>query len=212
MRKINIFFSVFLFFNSALASKPIQGKKWSDFSKEYSNRPEMKKLTEALNTGISQVLGPKGQVKKIKKPKTFFSGYCYRYVKKALLTSGLASRYLKGAKAYEADNGPLTKEGFTNILKDKTLRPLIETVGDLPNGTILVYSGGKAGHIEVKTRFGFISDSISARPVIGSPEKRCGKCKSKFSGRNRHLVGAYLLSGPIQRFKKPAPTKLAKNI
>lgn len=210
MRNLLLIHLMMFFVSIAAANTEDRSKEWSEFAEAYSKKNEVNKLTEALKTGITQILGSKGKVERGKKPKTFFRGYCYRYVKKALLRSGLTTKYLKGAKAYEAAKGPLDKEGFTDVLKDKEIRSFISTLNDLPNGTILVYNGGKAGHIEVKTHLGYISDSISERPVIGLPEKYCRKCKNKFTGRNRSLIGVYLLSEPVKRFKNPT-TKLAKN-
>ncbi len=119
---------------------------------------------------------------KNKEPKS--TGWCYRYVKKALQASGLASKYLEGASAKNA-GGPLKAEGFKNLMDVPKGVNKIKSPYNAPMGAILVYSGGEHGHIEIKTKNGFISD-------YESKMARTGSSQSAISGRNRTLIGVYV--------------------
>jgi hypothetical protein len=171
---------------------------WNTFKNEYGNRPEITKLIDSLNSGAGKIIGKGGKIKKGSKSKRRFTKLCYRYVKAAMLNAGLSKKYLGGAKASDAGSY-LKKEGFINILNNPDVAGKINSLKDFPTGTILVYSGGKAGHIEIKTNNGYISDFINERPVIGSPEKSCQNCKNKFTGRNRKLIGAYVLGDAFNK-------------
>jgi hypothetical protein len=165
---------------------------WDTFKNSYGQRSDINGFLNALSVGAGQKIGPGGKIYKGRKPKNRFTKLCYRYVKAALLKSGLSSKYLGGSKAYQAKTH-LEKQGFINILKDPSVKSKINSYRDFPTGTILVYSGGNAGHIEVKTNTGFVSDFINDKPVTGSLDKYCRRCKNSFSGRNRKLIGAYVL-------------------
>lgn len=165
---------------------------WETFRNSYGQRSDINGFLNALNEGAGQKIGPSGKIYKGRKPKNRFTKLCYRYVKTALLKSHLSSKYLGGAKAYQAKTY-LEQQGFVNILKDPNVKSKINSYRDFPTGTILVYSGGNAGHIEVKTNTGFVSDFINDKPVTGSLDKYCRHCKNGFSGRNRKLIGAYVL-------------------
>lgn len=109
------------------------------------------------------------------------TGYCYRYVKRALLSAGLVSKYLPGASAKGA--GPeLVKQGFVNLMKS-SVASTIRTPCDAPVGSVLVYDGGLHGHIEIKSESGYVSDYLGANP-------RTGGCVG--AGRGRRLIGVYL--------------------
>ncbi len=88
---------------------------------------------------------------------------CWRFVKTALLDSKTIDSYPKTANAKEA-GGELQKSyGFKKLsVKDPYQAPL---------GSVLVYGGKGAGHVEIRTQFGFVSDFQSAkpspRPLIG---------------------------------------------
>ena len=88
---------------------------------------------------------------------------CWRYVKTALLASKTIDSYPKTAYAKQAGGELLTSYGFKKIsVKDPYKAPL---------GSVLVYGGRGAGHVEIRTKFGFVSDFQSAkpsgRPLIG---------------------------------------------
>ena len=81
---------------------------------------------------------------------------CWRYVKQALLAAQAITTYPKTAYAKQA-GGELQKDyGFKKIkVKDPYKAPL---------GSVLVYGGNGAGHVEIRTQLGFVSDFTSLRP------------------------------------------------
>ena len=90
-------------------------------------------------------------------------GSCWRYVKNALLSAGLVDSRPTSAYAKEAAEELTTKYGFRRIsCSDPYKAPL---------GSVLVYGGGGAGHVEFRTQSGFVSDFTtprpSKRPLIG---------------------------------------------
>ena len=88
------------------------------------------------------------------------TGYCYRYVKIALYSSGLTSAYMRGRYAKNAGKA-LEREGFKNII-DR-----VRTVYNAPLGSVLVYSGGRYGHIEVRTGVNeYVSDYVGTKPIM----------------------------------------------
>ena len=88
---------------------------------------------------------------------------CWRYVKRALLAAKTIDSYPKTAYAKQA-GGELTRSyGFKKLrISDPFKAPL---------GSILVYGGRGAGHVEFRTKRGFVSDFVSLkpspRPLIG---------------------------------------------
>ena len=91
------------------------------------------------------------------------SGSCWHYVKDALLSAGLVDSRPKTAYAKEAGSELSGNYGFTKIrVYDPYKAPL---------GSVLVYGGRGAGHVEFRTKTGFVSDftspTPSKRPLIG---------------------------------------------
>ena len=118
------------------------------------------------------------------------SGYCYRYVKQALLATGAVSDYMPGVAAKDA--GPaLEQRGFVNMLNQPG--NTIRSPYDAPVGSVLVYGpapgatdrNARYGHIELRTQNGFVSDYVSARA-------RTGDASSGLQGRDRVLIGVYV--------------------
>ena len=90
-------------------------------------------------------------------------GSCWHYVKDALLSAGLVDSRPKTAYAKEAGSELTGSYGFTKIrVSDPYKAPL---------GSVLVYGGRGAGHVEFRTKTGFVSDftspTPSKRPLIG---------------------------------------------
>jgi hypothetical protein len=89
---------------------------------------------------------------------------CWRYVKEALVAAGVVSSYPQTALARQAGDELVSRYGFTRL-----------PVGDpyqAPIGSVLVYGSGRAaGHVEIRTARGFVSDFRAAtpshRPLIG---------------------------------------------
>jgi hypothetical protein len=89
---------------------------------------------------------------------------CWRYVKQALLASGAVSSYPKTAYAKEAGQELVKTYGFKKLsVRDPYKAPV---------GSVLVYGANKAaGHVEIRTKDGFVSDFKSKipspRPLLG---------------------------------------------
>jgi hypothetical protein len=94
---------------------------------------------------------------------------CWHYVKEALLASGAVASRPKTAFAKQAADELVRDYGFTKLsIRDPFKAPL---------GSVLVYSArGAAGHVEIRTKNGFVSDfrspTPSKRPLIGVYAKR----------------------------------------
>jgi len=89
--------------------------------------------------------------------------HCWRYVKDALLEAGAVSERPKSPWAKEAGDELCKRFGFTKI-------PVRDPY-DAPVGAVIVYGGPDAGHVELRSSSGFVSDFISKtpypRPLIG---------------------------------------------
>lgn len=88
---------------------------------------------------------------------------CWRYVKGALLASDVIDSYPKTVYAKQAGAELQKSYGFERLrITDPYKAPL---------GSVLVYGGRGAGHVEIRTSTGFVSDFASAkpssRPLIG---------------------------------------------
>ena len=88
---------------------------------------------------------------------------CWRYVKKALQKAGVVDCYPRTAFARQAAEELPERYGFKEI---EVTDPF-----DAPVGAVLVYGGRGAGHVELRTEKGFVSDHASLkpspRPLIG---------------------------------------------
>lgn len=89
---------------------------------------------------------------------------CWQYVKEALLASGIIGSYPKTAYAKEAGRELASNYGFKKLsVRDPFKAPV---------GSVLVYGASRAaGHVEIRTKDGFVSDFRSKipspRPLIG---------------------------------------------
>ena len=89
---------------------------------------------------------------------------CWHYVKAALLASGVINSYPKTAYAKEAGDELVRNYGFRRLsIRDPYAAPI---------GAVLVYGASReAGHVEIRTKNGFVSDFRSkipsTRPLIG---------------------------------------------
>ena len=89
---------------------------------------------------------------------------CWHYVKEALVASGVIDGRPKTALAKQAGDELVRDYGFKKLeIRDPFAAPL---------GSVLVYNArGAAGHIEIRTKNGFVSDfrskTPSRRPLIG---------------------------------------------
>lgn len=88
---------------------------------------------------------------------------CWRFVKQALVSADAIACYPKTVYAKQAAEELPRRYGFTRL--DVT------EPHDAPVGSVLVYGGRGAGHVEFRTENGFVSDHASSkpspRPLIG---------------------------------------------
>jgi hypothetical protein len=82
---------------------------------------------------------------------------CWRYVKDALLAAGAVSSRPKTMLAKQAGDELMRNYGFTRLpVRDPYSAPV---------GAVLVYDANRAaGHVEIRTRDGFVSDFRSRTP------------------------------------------------
>jgi len=89
---------------------------------------------------------------------------CWHYVKEALVASGTISSYPETAYAKEAGQELVSSYGFKKLdVRDPFAAPV---------GAVLVYGAKRAaGHVEIRTKDGFVSDFRSKipspRPLLG---------------------------------------------
>jgi hypothetical protein len=89
---------------------------------------------------------------------------CWHYVKEALVASGIINSYPKTVYAKDAGQELVKSYGFKKLpVRDPYKAPL---------GSVLVYGASRAaGHVELRTKDGFVSDFRSKipspRPLIG---------------------------------------------
>jgi len=89
---------------------------------------------------------------------------CWHYVKEALLASGVIDSRPKSEFAKDAAQDLVSNYGFKKLsVRDPFAAPL---------GSVLVYGANRtAGHVEIRTRDGFVSDFLSRtpspRPLLG---------------------------------------------
>jgi hypothetical protein len=89
--------------------------------------------------------------------------YCWRYVKDALLAAEVIPARPITAWAKNAGDELCRKFGFKRLdITDPRRAPV---------GAVIVYGGADAGHVELRTPNGFVSDFVSAtpypRPLVG---------------------------------------------
>jgi hypothetical protein len=93
---------------------------------------------------------------------------CWHSVKNALVDAQVVPTRPTTEYAKEAGAELQTKYGFTKIW--------VTSPFDAPVGAVLVYGGRGAGHVEIRTATGFVSDFISLtpspRPLLGVYVKR----------------------------------------
>ena len=92
-----------------------------------------------------------------KRAKARSSKRCWRYVKYALLGAEAVQSYPNTVYAKQAANELSNEYGFKKI-------PGVKDPYRAPIGSVLVYGGRGAGHVEIRTKTGFVSDFRSAKP------------------------------------------------
>jgi hypothetical protein len=88
---------------------------------------------------------------------------CWRFVKQALVAAGIISSYPKTTYAKQAGQELVNNYGFKKLPVGNPFQA--------PVGSVLVYGGKAAGHVEIRTKDGFASDFRSRipspRPLLG---------------------------------------------
>ena len=75
---------------------------------------------------------------------------CWHYVKHALVSAGVISSYPKTADAADAGDELMRSYGFKRLpIRDPYQAPI---------GAVLVYGNKNHGHVEIRTKDGFVSD------------------------------------------------------
>ena len=76
--------------------------------------------------------------------------HCWHYVKTALVAAGVINSYPKTAYAAEAGDELMRSYGFKRLpIRDPYAAPI---------GAVLVYGNKNHGHVEIRTKTGFVSD------------------------------------------------------
>lgn len=131
--------------------------------------------TRKVGPGLERLLGPKSignhydhrmiraaeiALKRAHRTTTW---HCWRSVKDALLASAAISTRPTSAWAKQAGDELCSKFGF--------MRLKITDPYHAPVGAVIVYGGPDAGHVELRTAHGFVSDFVSEspypRPLVG---------------------------------------------
>jgi hypothetical protein len=161
-----------------------------DAVKSFVNSDMNKKLLAKIKSGFTMRLGATYKVGRqitlrdgVESP---FHRKCLRGVKMALWQSGVFSDY-PGEERAKKFGAVLEKHGYMNLM-NTSFRSQIKTPCDAPPGSVLVYSGGKSGHAEIRTEKGFMSDYFSKDSRIG--------CSSGLAARGRQLTGVYIAKTP----------------
>ena len=88
---------------------------------------------------------------------------CWRYVKEALVAANVVDTYPGTTYAKQAGEELINKHGFRRLAISDPFKA--------PEGAVLVYGGRGAGHVEIRTKDGFVSDfespTPSKRPLLG---------------------------------------------
>ena len=89
--------------------------------------------------------------------------HCWAYVKDALLAAQVVQSRPTTLYARQAGDELVRRHGFKQLREMDPQRA--------PIGAVVVYGGGDAGHVEMRTERGFVSDFFSPtpypRPVLG---------------------------------------------
>jgi hypothetical protein len=84
------------------------------------------------------------------------TNFCWRYVKEALVAAGSVTSYPRTAYAREAGHELVENYGFVKLA--------VSSPDRAPVGSVLVYGGSVAGHVELRTVHGFVSDYRCSQP------------------------------------------------
>lgn len=149
--------------NAQLTFKDTTGRP---FSAQLAGDAEKRKLVfpfARINSRISPKLARAATIAE-ERANAHSKSRCWHYVKEALLAAGVVSSRPKSEFAKEAAAELVSSYGFRKLsMRDPYAAPV---------GAVLVYGAGRAaGHVEIRTKTGFVSDfhskTPSRRPLIG---------------------------------------------
>lgn len=86
---------------------------------------------------------------------------CWRFVKQALLAAGVVDSYPTTVYAKQAAQELPKSFGFKKLATKNPYKA--------PIGGVIVYGGKDAGHIEIRTARGFVSDFTATKPYLKRP-------------------------------------------
>ncbi|HSI12894.1 MAG TPA: hypothetical protein VK961_12665 [Chthoniobacter sp.] len=81
---------------------------------------------------------------------------CWRFVKEALVAAGSVSSYPQTPYAKQAGDELVRNYGFVRLS--------VRCAAQAPVGSVIVYGGAGAGHVELRTAHGFVSDFYHRQP------------------------------------------------
>jgi len=165
------------------SKNPTEGHN-SIFDSPGPEGPATHRLTEIAYQG-TQIARKSDRSVAGSKPSSRSDGRCAMYVSLALHQAGCHQPGKPEIRSGSAHNlGPsLAANGFRNLMAGGSL-PSGRNLQSLPPGAVLVYSGGEHGHVEIRSKNGFISDYFSQYPVTGT--------SGAVSGRGRRLIGVWV--------------------
>lgn len=131
-------------------ARPLAPKQWSLFGPKSSRYKYDSRMIQAAE-------------KAAERARKHSTSRCWSYVKSALVDANLVASRPKTIYAKEAGIELEQEHGFRRLrIQDPFKAPL---------GSVLVYGGDGAGHVEFRTETGFVSDFFSLkpskRPLIG---------------------------------------------
>ncbi len=133
--------------NKAQSLKPEQQAMFGPRSADYRYDPRMLRAAQ-----IAQL-----------RARPQMTWHCWKYVKDALLAADLVASRPTSAWAKDAGAELCGKFGFRKLSTSDPFKA--------PIGAVIVYGGPDAGHVELRTATGFVSDFSSPtpypRPLVG---------------------------------------------
>lgn len=176
----NLCITLFLSALAALSGATARGQTFS-YSYSYSNASLYDARTaRTVGPELQSIFGPKsGHIRydsrmiaaaeiAAQRAHAHSTERCWHSVKNALVDAQVVPTRPTTEYAKEAGDELQLKYGFTKL---QVMSPF-----DAPIGAVLVYGGHGAGHVEIRTSTGFVSDFVSAtpstRPLIGVYVKR----------------------------------------
>lgn len=142
------FFSIlFLLFGAGVAASPVTARA-ADFHFDFGSKSKIGAYYDERMIEAAQIAELNARKRSTRR--------CWRAVKNAMLAADVLSSRPTSRYAKQAGEELEQKFGFKKIAVNDPF--------DAPVGAVLVYGGRGAGHVEIRTPDGFVSDVISSRP------------------------------------------------